>query len=432
LITLLAVAAVLAGIHPCRAADRREFAWRLNFWNETGATEANRRSPFNPENLWLDLPTWSNSLVTEGEASCSFGSRFKAAGSFVNRFDYAREGSDRLRMKELYVRWSVNAHWDVTAGKRILRWGTGYAWSPSGVLDPQRDPRDPNDRLSQYEGRELVELRGTYGSHSFTGVYTAPRLFSRLQAPRREDQWAFKYNGLVRGLDYSLIAGFGGAERANRYGANATYVIGQALEVHGDFVARRGASRLYPLAIAEFDPRVTYPVPPYGALKEHDEKIHYRALAGANYTFPAGWNLVVEYYRDDEGLSPIERQRLDAYVFYNEEQQRLLGGSDPSRITLAGANLLWTLQGIGGFNRSRDYLFARASRGSIARKWDLEQIAIVSLRDGSSIWIPQISYEFTGRLSGYVRCTRYAGSRDSEFGSLPWKTNVILGVALRF
>jgi hypothetical protein len=416
---------------PC-AADPRDFSFRFNLWNEVTATGVNRSSPFNPDNLWLNLPVWSNSLVGEGEASYSFGQRVKIAGGFVNRDDYVAGNHDRLRVKELYLSWSMNSHWDLTVGKKILKWGTGYAWTPTGVLDPRRDPRDPADRLSQYEGSELIELRGTYGSRSITAVYTAPRLFSKLQAGRREDQWAFKYNSLVRKLDYSLIASFGGLETANRYGANATYVVGQALELHGEFIAQRGSRLLYPLAIAQVDPRITFTSPPYAPLKEHDNGIYSRALAGANYTFPSGWNLVVEYYRDRQGLSKVERQRFDSFVLYNEEQHRLLAGPDPSQITLPAANLLWTLQGIGGFNRAQDYMFARIARDRLGKKWNLENIAIFSLRDGSSVWIPQVSFDFNERIGTYLRYTYYAGDRIAEFGSLPWRSTWNLGLALRF
>jgi hypothetical protein len=426
LFVLLCPAAV-----PC-SADPRDFSFRFNLWNEATATGVNRSSPYNPDNLWLNLPVWSNSFIAEGEASYSFGQRLRVAGGFYNRFDYASEGHDRLRVKELYLNWSVDSHWDLTLGKRILKWGTGYAWTPTGVLDPRHDPRDPTDRLNQYEGTELAEVRGTYGRHNFTAVYAAPSLYSKLQAGGRGDQWAFKYNSLVKKLDYSLIASIGGQGTANRYGANATYVAGQALELHAEYIAQRGARLLYPLAIAQSDPRITFPSPPYAPLKEHDDDIYSRGLIGANYTFPSGWNLVVEYYRDGQGLSEFERERFDTYVLYNEEQHRLLVGPDPSQITLPAANLLWTLQGLTGFSRARDYFFARIARDRLVQKWSLESIAIFSLRDGSSIWIPQVSYDFNERVGTYVRYTYYAGGRMTEFGSLPWRWTCNLGLALRF
>ncbi len=416
----------------CPAVGAKDFAYRFNLWNEGSGLQVNGSSPFNPDNLWLNLPVWSDSLIAEGEASLSFARRFKVAGSFTNRLDYSSGSHDRLRMKELYLNWSVNSHWDVTAGKKILKWGVGYAWTPTGVLDPVRDPRDPTDRLSQYEGRELVDARGTYGNCNFEAVYSSPRLFSGLQTRRREDQWAFKFNSLFHKLDYSVIASFGGQQAANRYGANATYVIGQSLELHTEFVAQRGSRLLYPLPIALADPRVTLPPPIYSPLKEHDDAIYTRTLVGANYTFPGGWNLVVEYYHDRQGLSALERQRLDSFVQFNEEQYGLPASPQPAAITPPAADLLWTLQGLGGFNRARDYIFARVARDRLANKWNIEHITIYSLRDGSSIWIPQLGFDFSELLGVYLRYTYYAGNRTTEFGSLPWRATWSPGIALRF
>jgi len=208
--------------------------------------------------------------------------------------------------------------------------------------------------------------------------------------------------------------------------------LGQALELHAECIAQRGSRLLYPLAIAESDPRITFVSPPYAPLKEHDDSIYSRGLIGANYTFSSGWNLVVEYYRDGQGLGELERERFDAYILYNEEQHRLLAGPDLSQITLPAANLLWTLQGIGGFSRARDYFFTRVARDRLAQKWSLENIAIFSLRDGSSIWIPQVSFDFNERIGTYLRYTHYAGGRTTEFGSLPWRWTCNLGLALRF
>ncbi len=411
------------------AAAPRDFTYRFNLWNEATGVRVNDATPFNPDNLWLELPAWNGTIVAEGEASLSLARRFKIAGSFTNRYDYSSGSHDRLRLKELYANVSIDSHWDVTVGKKILRWGVGYAWTPTGVLDPVRDPRDPTDRLSQYEGRELVDLRGTYGSHNFEVAYSSPRVFSKLQTRSREDQWAVKFNSLFRKLDYSLIASFGGLQAANRYGANATYVLGQSLEFHGEFIAQRGSRLYYPQPIVLEDPQVTFSSPFYAPLKEHDGSIYTKALAGANYTLPSGWNLVVEYYHDGQGLSGIERQRLDAFVEFNEQQSRLAG---PSNTNLPAANLLWTLQGIGGISRAQNHLFVRVARDRLANKWNLENIAIFSLRDGSSIWIPQVAFDFSELVGTYLRYTYYAGDRMSEFGSLPWRSILNLGLALRF
>jgi hypothetical protein len=428
------VGALLVGLFLLlpRTVPAGDLSYNLNFWNEAGIEQVNGRSPFNPDNDWLERPIWSNSMIVAGGISCRFGSRLKVAGSFFDRYDHVLGDSNRLRLKELYVSVSLDDHWDVTAGKRILRWGTGYAWTPTGVLDPPHDPRDPTDRLDQDQGRELLEICGTYGNHNLTAVFAAPHLFSRFQASRPDAQFALKYNTLVHGLDYSIIVSVGGPRSSRSVGANATYVIGQSLEIHGECLLDHGPRRLYPLAIALENPQVTFPSPPYAPLKERDPRFYCKALAGANYTLPSGLNFVVEWYHDSEGLTAWEQRRFEEFVTYNEAQLRLTAPEEPGRITLPACNLLWTLQGIAGFSRAQDYFFARVVRSGMARKWDLENIVICSLRDGSSVWIPQVTYDVSPHVSGYVRCTACPGGRRTEFGSLPTRSFWVFGIALRF
>jgi hypothetical protein len=51
----------------------------------------------------------------------------------------------QLRVKETYAGLSAG-DFDFMAGRRIVRWGTGYAFTATGVLDPPRDPTNPTDR----------------------------------------------------------------------------------------------------------------------------------------------------------------------------------------------------------------------------------------------------------------------------------------------
>src|SRR5207247_1046233 len=55
---------------------------------------------------------------------------------------------------EAYLRRPIGRA-ELSVGRKILRWTNGYAFSPAGLLDPVRDPSDPQDRLGLLEGRDL-------------------------------------------------------------------------------------------------------------------------------------------------------------------------------------------------------------------------------------------------------------------------------------
>src|SRR6185436_15393207 len=81
-----------------------------------------------------------------------------------------------LALRDLYVNGSLG-RFQLSAGRKILKWSNGYAFSPAGLLDPVRDPSDPRDRLGRTEGRDLVQLDCYAGGQTLTLVASAPGRF---------------------------------------------------------------------------------------------------------------------------------------------------------------------------------------------------------------------------------------------------------------
>jgi hypothetical protein len=78
------------------------------------------------------------------------------------------------------------AIWSLTVGKRMLRWGTGYAFTATGVLDPPRVATDPTDRLSLNQGREMGEADWVAGKQEFTVVWASAGLLDTHRPGARE------------------------------------------------------------------------------------------------------------------------------------------------------------------------------------------------------------------------------------------------------
>jgi len=136
----------------------------------------------------------------------------------------------KLCVKEAYGGLSAG-DFDFLVGRKIVRWGTGYAFSPAGVLDPPRDPTNPSDRLNLNQGRDMVKADYVHGPHAFSLVWSSAAL-----APANanlHDTTAFRYNILVHGFDTSLIAGDDRGGDAFG-GLTFTRVFGQAWELHGE------------------------------------------------------------------------------------------------------------------------------------------------------------------------------------------------------
>jgi hypothetical protein len=201
----------------------------------------------------------------------------------------------QFRVKEAYGGLSAG-DFDFMLGRRIVRWGTGYAFTPAGVLDPPRDPANPTDRLNLNQGRDMVKADYVHGPHAFSLVWSSAAL-----APAQSnlhDTTAFRYNVLVRGFDTSLIAGDDRGGDAFG-GLTFTRVFGQAWELHGE-----------------------------GAWREQGA-----VLVGAKYTTPVGISFIGEFYTPpnipyyrDMAISPLAGRQHYAFLYAGKSRLRELPG----------------------------------------------------------------------------------------------------------
>jgi hypothetical protein len=196
----------------------------------------------------------------------------------------------QLRVKETYGGLSAG-DFDFTVGRRIVRWGTGYAFTPAGVLDPPRVPTNPTDRLNVNVGRDMVKADWVHGPHALSAVWSTAALASA--AANLRDTTAFRYNILVHGFDTSLIAGDDRGGDAFG-GLTFTRVFGQAWELHGE-----------------------------AAWREHEA-----VLVGGKYTTRSGLSFVGEFYTPpnipyyrDMNISPSAGRQ--SYAFFTAYKNRL-------------------------------------------------------------------------------------------------------------
>ena len=231
--------------------------------SEEGEYIADLRTPGSP---WANLAVASSSILLRDPDRWTLSASVYAVDETWTRNQAA------FRVREAYGRVTLG-DFDFTAGKRILRWSVGYAFTPAGILDPIRIPTNPTDRLNVREGRDLVSAEYIKGRHSLTAVYATGDL---------PDKVAFRYNAMIAGFDSSLIY----AKDVNGRsfgGANFTRVIGEAVEVHGEYGYRAGASA---------------------------------AVIGGKYALRSGVGFIGEYY-----WAPGPARR--GYTFFNVGKSRL-------------------------------------------------------------------------------------------------------------
>jgi hypothetical protein len=358
------------------------------------------------------------------------GVTFKARGVFDAVYkDSARREFD-WALPEAYLQRSLG-RFDLSVGRKILKWSNGYAFNPAGLLDPPRDPADPQDRLGRFEGRDLIELSFYAGDHSLTAVY-APGWELPGGAADPEQVLALRYHVLVSGLEVALM----GARRpraSDTLAFSTSYVIGDRLELHAEASASRGSSIALPRSTLPGAQTTLFGADFYAPLRQDDRRWYPRLLVGANYTLPGDINLVVEYLHARDGLSALEWERFLEQARYSRGLFER-GGFPPvlEGRSLPELNLLLAMRSLGAGVLGQDYGFVRLSRSRPLRGVEPSVLALANLRDGSLTWIPEVSLRVRRRLTLYGRATLPSGAERSEFGNVPVSRSFNFGVRLAF
>ena len=190
--------------------------------------------------LQVPLPRVLNQFLVEPTLTFRYKPVWSFSTSLIGVADTYTDSFTQLRVKEAYAGASAG-DFDFTAGRRMVRWGTGYAFTATGVLDPPRMPTNPTDRLNLNQGRDMVKADYVRGSSALTMAWSTAALAPA--SANLHDTAAFRYNVLVHGFDTSLIAGDDRGGDAFG-GVNFTRVLGEAWEIHGESAWREHAAEL--------------------------------------------------------------------------------------------------------------------------------------------------------------------------------------------
>jgi hypothetical protein len=333
---------------------------------ESQLTPANGSSPLNPRNV-ARIPGQTNvadfSVFAEAAPeSKAWKMRVKVRGDASDRAD------EHLSLGEAFVQFRATKWLDLGAGRVIEKWGTGYGWTPTAFVGPARNPTDPNDRRSQYEGVDMLRA-DLFIKDTSVSVYAL-----------RHGAIAARAYRLIRGTDVSLA--FRREGDATRAGVSLSRVFGDALEVHVD------AARVQTTA---------------GTTTQ--------AVAGLQYTI-AEVNFVAEIYHGTDGLTRGGWERF----------RELVDSGDLRRANGAYAPL----------KMARTYSFFRVYRNFERWKSDAELIAITNLRDGSMILRGTLSHRLRPSLNAYVTGTEFTGGGGSELAFIQVARVTTFGMRMSF
>lgn len=343
---------------------------------------------------WLNRST--TTLELSGRASWqgftldARGQASYAADTLIERISYGE-------LMEGGLRWSAGPELSFDIGKRVQRWGKGYAWNPVGFVERPKDPADPTASREGFvmAGAEWTRsLSGPLGAIGLTALVVPTNDNLNNDFGKKQDlNPAARLYLLAYDTDIDLMWRGEGA-RPQSFGADFSRNLTPALEVHGEWARTLDALRSTVSASGLTQSR----------------QLDYNAwLVGLRYLTLSEITLIGEYYHNGGGYTPDE---LDDYYAFID------------RATASGASAALSSKarsvaqsGYGKANPGQDYVYLKASKAE-PFGWLYGSVALTTMLnvgDGSWQIQPEVSYTGFSNLELRSRAIFFGGPEDAEF-----------------
>jgi hypothetical protein len=316
------------------------------------------------------------------------------------RYDY-QGWDEQSRLFEGYASLKPSPSVAVDLGKKVVKWGKGYAWNPVAFVDRPKNPEDPEEALEGFylaTGNVIRSFAGPLKTVAFTPVILP--VYEHVNddfGQKNHINFAAKLYVLLYDTDIDLMA-FTGGSRTARYGVDFAKNLQTNLEIHGEWAYLTNVETRFVNEQGQLFSR-TADVMSY--------------LLGIRYLTPWETTFIVEYYYNGTGFMQSEVQDFVTFVDDSYATFQRTGNA-------SGLERAQTLaQGVYGRpNPMRHYLYFRTSQ---KEPFDILYFtpaltSIVNLTDGSFNVIPELIYSPITNLELRVRGVGLFGGQGTDYG----------------
>lgn len=312
--------------------------------------------------------------------------------------DDARGSESDARMYETYLGWQASERANFELGKRALRWGKGYAWSPVAVLERAKDPTDPELAREGFVMATAGWVR-SFDSPLRTVAVNAALVptssgLNRDFGPSGHLNPAIKLYALAFDTDVDLVWAARGS-RGPRFGVDFSRNLGSNLEVHGEWARTSDAPQAL---LAGSNALVTR------------TRSTTSALLGLRYLTQRDTTIILELYRNGGGYTEGELSQFFQLARAAAAQPALLPAAQ--RAAAAG----YTRP-----NAARHYAYLRVSQKEPFDILDFTPAVtmIANTADRSYTLIPELLYTGVRNLELRARLAFNRGNASTEYGERP-------------
>ena len=312
----------------------------------------------------------------------------------------ALQGSDSADIFEAVLSLKPSSNITLDLGKKMFKWGKGYAWNPVGFINRPKDLNNPEESMEGYTGVEL-DLIKSFDMPLQTLALTIAAL------PVTEDinddfgktgptNFAAKLYLLYEDTDIDLAL-FSGGSRTTRYGIDFSKNLAVNFEVHGEYARLTDLEQVY--------------IDHAGTQAARQRSIN-QYLLGLRYLTKNDITTILEYYHNGAGFSQKEIERFYELVGRAEEEFIQTDSESLLRQAKSVAG-----KGYGAPQAGRNYLYLKMNQ---KEPFDLLYftpgiIGIFNLDDHSWSLSPEVVYTGFTNWNIRARCTFMGGGRFTEF-----------------
>jgi len=309
--------------------------------------------------------------------------------------------ADEASIFEAYASIKPTPLASIDLGKKVFKWGKGYAWNPVGFINRPKDPNNPEESLEGYIGASLDLIKSFSGPLQTLALTT---VVLPVQDNINEDfgvpdnvNLAVKLYLLYQDVDIDFLL-FTGNSRTTRYGFDFSTNLATNFEIHGELAHTPRQSR----KTLNADGSV-----------EIQEVADTSYLLGLRYLTENDITCIIEYFHNDDGYSEEEQ---DSFFHLVDDADDLFETTGDNSLYTKSASL-----SEGGFGRSqsgRNYLYTKITQ---KEPFDLLYLTpgittIINLDDNSFSLTPEAVYTGFTNWELRLRFSMLAGSNFTDYG----------------
>ena len=331
--------------------------------------------------------------------------------------------TDRFYLGEFYyLRYWGNSQW--IAGKYVESSGNAYFEEPARLLLKNSESGELTRILGRdYEAGNLsLKFRYDFDAFSVEAIASDYEDEDFFDEEIKESQFRLQANLDLFGGDTSATLSFHRVSSGHdSWGLSVSQRVGEDSIAYLQAARKRLNRRIVPFKVAEargFQPAI------YGyafdATADFDSY-----LLGFQYTSPAdSWNVILEYYGDQEGLSEEEAQMTEEGLkaaatndVYKDDRFASAQGNPFAGFMRNSSKFLRDR------NYRRNYLNLRFTDGDLIENWEAVGVVRQNLDDRSRLVRFELEKDVGNHLAG-ISVNSFQGAEFSEFGMQPFQRQI--------